>query len=159
MNDTDATVRPPPGIRLLHALRAEPDWSAMTAADLAAFAAAQNRKRSSVLARVVTGRPDRGADVGWRDVVLPDRTLRVRVHAPARGRTERTTLSLVVHVHGGGFVGTAVQSDWINSHLATRLPAVVVSVEHRLLAPGIPLSSAVDDGWDASCSAAGSAAS
>jgi acetyl esterase len=54
----------------------------------------------------------------------------------------------VLHVHGGGFVGTAAQSDWINSHLAGRLPAVVVSVEHRLLAPGIALSAAVDDGWD-----------
>jgi acetyl esterase len=57
----------------------------------------------------------------------------------------------VLHVHGGGFVGTAVQSDWINSHLAGRLPAVVVSVEHRLLAPGTPLSVAVDDGWDVLC--------
>ena len=45
-------------------------------------------------------------------------------------------------------MGTAVQSDWVNSHLAARLPAVVVSVEHRLLAPGTPLSAAVDDGWD-----------
>jgi acetyl esterase len=57
-------------------------------------------------------------------------------------------LPLVLHVHGGGFVGTAVQSDWVNSHLAARLPAVVVSVEHRLLAPDTPLRAAVDDGWD-----------
>ena len=54
----------------------------------------------------------------------------------------------MLHVHGGGFVGTAVQSDWVNSHLAARLPAVVVSVEHRLVAPDSPLSAAVDDGWD-----------
>lgn len=45
-------------------------------------------------------------------------------------------------------MGTAVQSDWVNSHLASHLPAVVVSVEHRLLAPETPLSAAVDDGWD-----------
>jgi acetyl esterase len=51
-------------------------------------------------------------------------------------------------VHGGGFVGTAVQSDWVNSHLAAQLPAVVVSVEHRLLDPETPLSAAVDDGWE-----------
>lgn len=46
-------------------------------------------------------------------------------------------------------MGTAVQSDWINSRLAARLPALVVSVEHRLLAPDTPLSAAADDGWDA----------
>ncbi|GHF67563.1 hypothetical protein GCM10018790_51910 [Kitasatospora xanthocidica] len=54
----------------------------------------------------------------------------------------------MLHVHGGGFVGTAAQCDWTNSHLAAELPAVVVSVEHRLLAPGSPLADAVDDGWD-----------
>jgi acetyl esterase len=41
-----------------------------------------------------------------------------------------------------------VQSDWVNASLAAQLPALVVSVEHRLLAPGTPLSDAVDDGWD-----------
>jgi acetyl esterase len=45
-------------------------------------------------------------------------------------------------------VGTAAQSDWINSHLAARLPALVVSVEHRLLDAETPLAAAVDDGWD-----------
>jgi acetyl esterase/lipase len=150
MNDTKATVRPPLGIRLLHALGAEPDWSAMTAEDLAAFAAAQNRTRSSRLARVVTGHPDRRAAVRWQEVVRPDRTFRLRVHRPSHLPASGSALPLVVHVHGGGFVGTAVQSDWVNSHLAARLPAVVVSVEHRLLAPpGVPLSAAADDGWDA----------
>ncbi|MFB7510176.1 alpha/beta hydrolase fold domain-containing protein, partial [Streptomyces broussonetiae] len=45
-------------------------------------------------------------------------------------------------------VGTAVQCDWTNSHLAVRLPALVVSVEHRLIAPDSPLANAADDGWD-----------
>lgn len=45
-------------------------------------------------------------------------------------------------------MGTAVQCDWANSYLAALLPAVVVSVEHRLLAPETPLLDAVDDGWD-----------
>lgn len=57
----------------------------------------------------------------------------------------------MVHVHGGGFVGTAVQSDWVNSYLAAQLPAVVVSVEHRLVAPRVPLTAAVEDGWDVLC--------
>lgn len=70
----------------------------------------------------------------------------VRVYRSAHDRAR--DLPLVVHVHGGGFVGTAAQSDWINSHLAARLPAVVVSVEHRLLDRDTPVTAAVDDGWD-----------
>ncbi|MFF8717200.1 alpha/beta hydrolase fold domain-containing protein [Streptomyces sp. NPDC015184] len=38
----------------------------------------------------------------------------------------------MVHVHGGGFVGAAMQCDWTNSRLAAVPPALVVSVEHRL---------------------------
>ena len=82
----------------------------------------------------------------WQEIALADRVVRVRVHRPSTAR--RDDLPLVLHVHGGGFVGTAVQCDWVNSNLAARLPALVVSVEHRLLAPGTPLTAAVDDGWD-----------
>ncbi|SHF57056.1 alpha/beta hydrolase [Streptoalloteichus hindustanus] len=150
MKDVTGAERPPLGIRLLHALSNKgPDWATITAEELAAFSDAENRKRSSPFIRVITGLPDRGAEIRWREVALPDRTVRVRVYRPtsARGGGHRA-LPLVLHVHGGGFVGTAVQSDWVNSHLAARLPAVVVSVEHRLLAPGTPLPAAVDDGWD-----------
>jgi acetyl esterase len=146
------TRRPPLGIRLLHALGKEPNWSAMTDEQLAAFSAAENRKRESRLARLITGFPDHGAVIDWRDVTLPGRRLRVRTYRPssaAGGAADnRVARPLVLHVHGGGFVGTAVQSDWVNSYLAVHLPAVVVSVEHRLLAPAVPLSAAADDGWD-----------
>jgi acetyl esterase len=146
MSDATRTDRPPLGIRLLAPVAGkQPDWSAMTAEELVAHSAAENRKRSSPLMRVITGFPDRGAAIGWQEVALPGRELPVRVHRPTSGGTE---LPLVLHVHGGGFVGTATQSDWVNSHLAARLPAVVVSVEHRLLAPGTPMPAAVDDGWD-----------
>ena len=137
--------QPPLGIRLMHALGKEPSWLTMTDQELAAFRDAENRKRVSPLARVITGRPDRGAVIEWQEMALPGRELRVRVYRPSSGGAG---LPLVVHVHGGGFVGTAVQSDWVNSHLAARLPAVVVSVEHRLLSPETPLSAAADDGWD-----------
>ncbi|EOD62464.1 alpha/beta hydrolase, partial [Amycolatopsis vancoresmycina] len=123
----------------------EPDWLAMTTGELIAYREAENRFRASAAARAVTGEPDPGARIEWRELALPGRVLPVRVHRPA-GRAG--TLPLVVHVHGGGFVGTAVQSDWVTSHLAARLPAVVVSVEHRLVAPDQPLADAVDDGWD-----------
>ncbi len=140
------TARLPLGIRLIGSLRKEPDWLAMPPAALDAFRAAENRKRSSALVRLISGFPDRGADIAWSSLELPDRRLRVRVY---RAAAVRGGLPLVLHVHGGGFVGTAAQCDWINSYLAVRLPAVVVSVEHRLVAAGNPLSAAVDDGWDA----------
>ncbi|MGW4426483.1 alpha/beta hydrolase [Streptosporangium sp. NPDC004631] len=152
MSEVTDTERPPLGVRLLRALGREPDWLAMTAEELVALRDAVNRKRASRLARLISGFPDRRATIRWREVALPGRGLRVRVYRPSPGRggehAARAGLPLVLHVHGGGFVGTAVQSDWVNSHLAARLPAVVVSVEHRLLDPETPLSAAVDDGWD-----------
>lgn len=126
----------------------QPDWEALTAEELAAFRDAENRRRSSPEARAITGMPDPDAAIDWQQVALPGRDLPVRVYRPSSEVAGPGGLPLVVHVHGGGFVGTAVQSDWVNSHLAARLPAVVVSVEHRLLAPDSPLAAAVDDGWD-----------
>jgi len=152
MSEVTRTERPPLGIRLMSALGKEPDWLAMTAEELVTLRETVNRKRASRLARLITGFPDRGATIAWQEVALPGRGLKVRVYRPSPGRggegADRAGLPLVLHVHGGGFVGTAVQSDWVNSHLAVRLPAVVVSVEHRLLDPETPLSAAVDDGWD-----------
>jgi acetyl esterase len=148
VNNVNGTERPPLGVRLLHILLKEPDWSMMTTEEIVAFGDAATRKAASPLARLITGFPDHGATVRWQEVMLPDRTLRVRVYRPSPKRDAGANLPLVLHVHGGGFMGSAVQSDWLNSHLAARLPAIVVSVEHRLLAPGIPLSAVVDDGWD-----------
>ncbi|MFH8642465.1 alpha/beta hydrolase [Streptomyces goshikiensis] len=126
----------------------------MTAEELAAFREAENRRRVSPAMRAITGMPDPGAEIDWQWLDLPGRRLPVRVYRPARERgvgsgDQAAALPLALHVHGGGFVGTAVQSDWINSHLAAQLPALVVSVEHRLLAPDTPLPAAADDGWDA----------
>ncbi|MCX5140683.1 MULTISPECIES: alpha/beta hydrolase [unclassified Streptomyces] len=141
MTETTAVERPP-----------EPDWEAVTAGELIAYRDAENRWRASGAARAFLGEPDPGAGIGWQEVALPGRALPVRVYRPAPARdgegAEGAGLPLVLHVHGGSFVGTAAQCDWANSHLAARLPAVVVSVEHRLLAPGTPLSAAADDGWD-----------
>ncbi|MGW5351811.1 alpha/beta hydrolase [Streptomyces sp. NPDC004031] len=125
---------------------AEPDWTTVTDAELRDYAAAENRFRAAPAARAMTGEPDPGALTGWQDVALPGRSLPVRVHRPAAPAPG--PLPLILHVHGGGFVGTAVQCDWTGSHLAARLPALVVSVEHRLLASDTPLAHAVDDAWD-----------
>lgn len=125
---------------------AQPNWLAMTTEELVTYREAENRFRASDAVRAITGEPDPGAAIEWQDVALPGRELPVRVYRPASG--DGTDLPLVLHVHGGGFVGTAVQSDWVNSHLAAHLPALVVSVEHRLLDPDTPLSAAVGDGWE-----------
>ena len=123
-----------------------PDWTTITNDELVAYREAENRFRASVEARVVLGEPDPGATIGWQQVALPGRELPVRVYRPTTSTT--TALPLVLHVHGGAFVGTAVQCDWANSYVAAQLPAVVVSVEHRLLDADTPLSAAADDGWD-----------
>lgn len=152
MTDRTGVPRPLLGVRILSALRKEPDWLTMPAEALDSFREAENRRRASRLARVITGFPDRSATIRWQQLALADRTIRIRVYRPSPGRGGSDAgpigLPLVLHVHGGGFVGTAAQSDWVNSHLAGRLPAVVVAVEHRLLAPGTALSAAAADGWD-----------
>src|SRR4051794_18654579 len=116
MSETAAVERPP-----------EPDFSAITTEELIAYRAAENGWRASNAARAILGDPDPGATIEWQDVALPGRDLPVRVYRPlstgdgeAAARTD--DLPLVVHVHGGGFVGTAVQCDWTNSRLAARLP-------------------------------------
>ncbi|MET8543428.1 alpha/beta hydrolase [Kitasatospora sp. NPDC004799] len=129
----------------------QPDFSAITAEELTAYREAENRFRASAAARAMTGEPAPGAVIRWERVALPGRDLPVRVHRPSHpdGRPGAgAARPLVLHVHGGAFVGTAVQSDWINSHVAAELDAVVVSVEHRLLHHTTPLAAAVDDGWD-----------
>lgn len=139
MTGTIATPRPP-----------EPDFATITTTELHAYREAENRFRASDAAWTLLGAPDPGAAIGWQKIARNGRDLPVRVYRPAAAEdvTARSKLPLVIHVHGGGFVGTAVQCDWTNSHLAARLPALVVSVEHRLLAAGSPMSNAADDGWD-----------
>lgn len=146
---TGAQPRPADARSQGRAPAGEPDWAALTDEEIFAFRDAENRRRAAPEARAITGMPEDGVTIEWQEMALPGRRLPVRVYRPSSGTPGTGAgLPLVVHVHGGGFVGTAVQSDWVNSHLAARLPAVVVSVEHRLVGPDHPLSAAVDDGWD-----------
>ncbi|WP_088979152.1 alpha/beta hydrolase [Micromonospora coxensis] len=104
-----------------------------------------NRAASSRAARIITGLPDRRARIEETSVDLPGRCLMLRVHRP---KDTGRSLPLVVSFHGGGFfAGTAAQNDWLNSHLAARCPAVVVSVEYRL-APEHQLPEPINDGYD-----------
>lgn len=135
MDENITALRPP-----------EPDYESVTPEELHAYREAENRFRASEVARAVLGEPDPGASIAWQEIALPGRDLPVRVYRPTAAPGGR--LPLVIHVHGGGFVGTAAQCDWTSSRLAAALPAVVVSVEHRLLAADSPLADAADDGWD-----------
>lgn len=146
MRRSATTEQPPLGVRLLYSVRKEPDYRTMTSAELAAFGEVANKVVTSRLAHLLTGFPHRGVTIAWQQVRLADRTIRVRVYRPLRSTSEK--LPLVVHVHGGGYVGTSVQCDWINSHIAAQVSAVVVSVEHRLMDHDTPLAAIVDDGWD-----------
>jgi len=140
MNEVTAMSRP-----------AEPDWLSITDKELDAYADAENRFRASSAAWPMIGAPDSRAAIEWQETALPGRNVLVRVYRPAATSSERpgqTGLPLILHVHGGGFVGTAAQCDWANSYLAAELLAVVVSVEHRLLNRETPLSAAAADGWD-----------
>ncbi len=126
-------------------IRDTQDWEAMTNDQVIDARDKANRAASSRAARIVTGRPDRHARVEEAAIDLPGRRLMLRVHRP---KNAGQMLPLIVSFHGGGFIaGTAVQNDWLNSHLAARCPAVVVSVEYRL-APENPLPKPVEDGYD-----------
>ncbi len=121
------------------------DWEAMTHDQVIAARDKANRAGSSRAARIITGLPDRRARIEESTVDLPGRRLMLRIHRP---KDVDQALPLIVSFHGGGFIaGTAAQNDWLNSHLAARCPAVVVSVEYRL-APQHPLPQPVDDGYD-----------
>ncbi len=132
----------PLGTRILRDAR---DWEAMTDDQVIAAREKANRAGSSRAARIVTGLPDRRTRIKEATIDLPGRRLMLRVHRPKNGDRK---LPLIVSFHGGGFIaGTAAQNDWLNSYLAARCPAVVVSVEYRL-APQHPLPQPVEDGYD-----------
>jgi acetyl esterase len=132
----------PLGTRIVRDTR---DWEALTVDQVIAARDKANRAGASRAARIVTGLPDRRAQIEEASIDLPDRRVMLRVHRPKKADRP---LPLIVSFHGGGFfAGTAAQNDWLNSYLAARCPAVVISVEYRL-APQHPLPHPVNDGYD-----------
>jgi acetyl esterase len=74
-------------------------------------------------------------------VIVEDRTVRLRVHAP----TDRPATGLVLEIHGGGFyLGSAAAGDVRNRQVADALGVAVASVDYRL-APENPWPAAPDD--------------
>ncbi|MGK8523822.1 alpha/beta hydrolase [Nocardia asteroides] len=135
----------PLGVRLLTALSTEPDWDSITPDQVIELRDAQNRRRRSAVGRLATGKPDRRARITTHALDLPGRQLGARVYQPEPGGS---ALPLLVAFHGGGLIlGAPDQDDWLLSHLAAELPAVVVSVDYRL-APEHRLPTPVEDAYD-----------
>jgi acetyl esterase len=137
---------PPWGVRLLGSVtRSSRPLSELTDDELIAARNRLNRLRASKAARVIAGFPHRHVAIEQRALPLPDRTLPIRVYRPVR---YQGVLPLVVHFHGGGFaLGTAAQTDWLNSGVAALTPALVVSVDYRL-APEHPFPASTQDAFD-----------
>jgi acetyl esterase/lipase len=87
------------------------------------------------------GQPEQRARVTDRALAGPGGDVPVRVYRP-----EGTTpLPMIMFFHGGGFVVGSIETHDAPCHrLATRVPAVVVSVGYRL-APEHPFPAAVED--------------
>ncbi|MGO9153694.1 alpha/beta hydrolase [Mycobacterium sp.] len=145
--DPPMAPNPPLGVRLLGLVsRSSKPPSEMTDDEVIAARDRLNRLRASKAARVITGFPHRHVTIEQRALPLRDRTLSMRVYRPFR---HQNPLPLVVHFHGGGFAfGTAAQTDWLNSGVAARTPALVVSVDYRL-APEHPFPASTQDAFDA----------
>ncbi|MEV6275133.1 alpha/beta hydrolase [Nocardia sp. NPDC051832] len=136
----------PPRMRLLAKVSPTVDWDSITPEQVIALREAQDRKLGTGLGKLVLGALDRGARIGTHALDLPGRRLNVRLYQPVQGGAG---LPLIVAFHGGGFIsGTPAQDDWLLSHLAANLPAVVASVDYRL-APEHPLPAPVADAYDA----------
>jgi acetyl esterase len=98
-------------------------------------------------ASILTGSVARGVRITDRDLPLDDVTLRARVYTPKR--QDQPTLPLVVYFHGGGWVWGNVRSyDAVCAHIATRVGAVVASVDYRL-APEHRMPTAAEDAYAA----------
>ena len=138
---------PPLGVRLLGAVsRSTKPLSELTDDELIAARDRLNRLRALKAARVISGFTHRDVAVEQRALPLRNRTLSMRVYRPLR---HQDALPLVVHFHGGGFaLGTAAQTDWLNSGVAALTPALVVSVDYRL-APEHPFPASTQDAFDA----------
>ncbi|KAK1276013.1 putative carboxylesterase 8 [Acorus gramineus] len=87
-----------------------------------------------------------------RDVPLnPTRQTYLRLYLPHPLPSPPTKLPLLLYIHGGGFILFSASSapfDVTCARLSSHLPALVVSLDHRL-APEHPLPAAYDDAADA----------
>jgi acetyl esterase len=85
-----------------------------------------------------------GAEKADRTIPGPAGDIPVRVYRPT-GAASNVPRPLIVYYHGGGFVfGFLRMGDWLCGSIATRVGAIVVSVDYRL-APLHRFPAAVED--------------
>ena len=98
----------------------------------------------------VTGAVDRSVGITFGTAPARDGyEIPLRIYRPRALRDRDTDAPVVVFFHGGGFVeGNVVMYDPLCSHLASRVRAVVVSVDYRL-APEHRAPTAAHDCLDA----------
>ena len=99
----------------------------------------------------ILGKAVPGTVVGDRSIPGPGGDLPVRVYAPVGGvgvGVVSPPRPIVVYFHGGGFVfgGGLRMGDWLCSHVAVNVGAVVVAVDYRL-APTHRFPAAVEDSY------------
>jgi acetyl esterase len=101
----------------------------------------------NVVTDLIFGKTPPGVAVTNRSVPGPDGDIPVRVYRPVR--SAGGPRPLVVYYHGGGFVfGYLRMGDWLCGQVASRVGAVVVSVDYRL-APLHRFPAAVEDSYAA----------
>ena len=95
-----------------------------------AIARAQRPAPRNFLVDQVLGKAARGVDIADGVARGAEAPLTIRIYRPASVADQ--PLPLVFNIHGGGFVvGSIEQCDWLCSHIAKRVGAVVVSVRYR----------------------------
>lgn len=107
--------------------------------------ARERRLSHNVVTSRVFGPMPRGVFVTDRVAHTDAGPTPVRLYRPHTARA----LPVVVNFHGGGgTLGNLDQSDWLCAHVASRVGALVVSVDYRL-APEHPYPAGRDDGYAA----------
>jgi len=103
------------------------------------------RMSHNVVTSRVFGPMPRGVFVTDRVADTDAGPVPVRLYRPHTARA----LPVVVNFHGGGgTLGNLDQSDWLCAHVASRVGALVVSVDYRL-APEFPYPAGREDGYAA----------
>jgi acetyl esterase len=98
------------------------------------------------LARVAPVSPPPISPADRRIDVAPGRTMRVRLYSPDAARSE---LPVLMHLHGGGFVGGSVEmDDGRCRRLARDADCIVVSLDYPL-APEHPFPVPIEDAFAA----------
>ncbi|HOC14651.1 MAG TPA: alpha/beta hydrolase [Propionicimonas sp.] len=147
---TGRMPRMPLRTRALAALLRRGIFPSIATMDLAAIQRSRARRLPSrAPVAWVVGRVSRDLQVSMEWFPTRDGSRRqARVYRPA-GQPPQGGWPVVCYFHGGGFVlGSITQSDPICSHLASAIPAAVVSIDYRL-APEHCAPAGIDDCEDA----------